>query len=207
MARPKRKSDEIYNERRRARRLIERMKRDNAKATSNYSQSLINRLEQLVAGTYAKANQATKSSITKAVESLKKLATPIRDREKQAKAAARRAAKVERRNAIFKQKLHRQKEAKMRAFWRATQQIWENKVGRGDRLKEIINYFGDATTKGGKRIREYYKSIDREFVVGDLQQIYDFIQNENEDVIAQIEEAGEVPEQYQGAISQVVTYG
>ena len=120
MSRKKRASDQVYNERRRARRLVERLKRDGA------PQSVIKKLQENISRSYAKSPV----SETERKRAISKLARETRDA-----AYKRPNAAQARKNKMFEREIRLSssgargaaREAKVHIFYRATQRIWEGK--------------------------------------------------------------------------------
>ena len=213
MPRAKRKSDEEYNARRRARRLAERLEREARRAqeagkqVSEASRLLSERIRSLVAASYRKQGEGYKE----ALEKVTRLTEPVRERE--------RASRIERRNVIFKQSINAREEAERKAFWRATQYMWQG-VDPTERLNEIVKYFANDTGDesgyrewliekvfGEREPTEQERNETIERYKNDLQYIYDYLKERNKEAIADLREAAEVPKQYNDAISKVVLYG
>ena len=214
MPRPKRKSDEEYNARRRAIRLAERLEREARKAqeagkqVSEASKLLAERIRSLVAQSYKKQGEGYKT----ALEKVTRLTEPVRERE--------RASRIERKNVIFKQSINAREEAERKAFWRATQYMWQDAEKPADRLNEIVKYFANDTNDesgyrewlikkafGEREPTEQERNEIIERYKNDLQYIYDYLKEQNQDAIAALREAAEIPDNYSDAISKVVLYG
>lgn len=126
------KADEIYNQRRRAKRYVARLEKEltNLGARARQAaQSYIASLKSQIAGSYAKRNatEAEKQATAKAQRTLEQVVTPNVRANTQA-----------RRNAIFQRELNLasagndtslgssiKSQAYAKVFYRATQSIWE----------------------------------------------------------------------------------
>lgn len=175
---------------------------------SEASKLLAERIRNLVAQSYKKLGGVYKT----ALEKVTRLTEPVRERE--------RAGRVKRRNVIFKQSINAREEAERKAFWRATQYMWQDADEPTDRLNEIVKYFSNdiedesgyrewliKKTFGEREPTEKERNEIIERYKNDLQYIYDYLTEQNQDAIAALREAAEIPENYNDAINRVVLYG
>lgn len=139
-------SDEVYNERRRAKRLRERLAREQSatKREAASRQSLIEALGAAIESSYIRMGDAAARS--KAVASLQSVTARFRDRSVQ-----------ERRNLLFSREINRASkggiqssihrnpetaQAYAKIFWQATRRMWE---GKADKYAAILEATGEVS--------------------------------------------------------------
>lgn len=209
MARAKRESDEAYNARRRAKRLIERLKRDLGESARLLSE----RLGELVSSSYKKAGAKASESI----ERLERITKPVREQ--------RRSSRTARRNAIFRQAFSQRPEAESKVFWRATQSIWEDGSpakrfenieayfkGEGKQARAFLEWFArklnpDADDSQIADILEDARKLEKLRADASLDDIYEYVVSKNSKAIDELEASDESPDNYNAALSKVVLYG
>lgn len=209
MPRAKRESDEAYNARRRAKRLIERLNRDLGESARLLSE----RLGELVSSSYKKAGAKASESI----ERLERITKPVREQ--------RRSSRTARRNAIFRQAFSLRPESESKVFWRATQNIWEGGApskrfenieayfkGEGKQARAFLEWFArnlnpDADDSQIADILEDARKLEKLRADASLDDIYEYVVSKNSKAIDALESSDESPDNYNSALSKVVLYG
>lgn len=205
-SRAKRASDELYNQRRRQRRLAERLERQ-AEAASGVDAAALRgfaaRLRDL----------AEKSKMGRRTSDELRREVAERMREVTDKGHERELDRTSRRNWIFRQALNAAGESPLgiseqqrNVFWNATKLIWARQAdGMGpwnyrQRYDAIANHFYGATSDG-EEFRAWLEDQGRQLRPGDLTDVFEFIMS------MQGEAANDSALPYADYINRVVFFG
>lgn len=98
-----------------------------------------------------------------------------------------------RQNAIFRQRVNSGGvgDVETKIFYRATQGIWQG-ADPNARNEAIIEKFSNPRTRVGREFREYLNSQGQELREGDIQQIYEYVLNQNQDALDAAADGGEL---------------
>lgn len=179
MARARKASDDAYNTRRRAKRLIARMNRQGSLTKSD--QAYMARLQELVNNSYARGRSGeTAAEAASRAESAIRTLGGVLPRGRQSTRASREQA---RRDAILRREINmgsanlpttrfgRAGRTMASIFFRATQRMWENDPG--DRYEAVLSWF-----------RQYGETVG---YTGDvnLEGVFDFVISNNSEALVQ----------------------
>ena len=179
MARARKASDDAYNTRRRAKRLIARMNRQGNLTKSD--QAYMARLQELVNNSYARgrSGETAAEAASRAESAIRTLGGGL-PRGRQSTRAAREQA---RRDAVLRREINmgsanlpttrfgRAGRTMASIFFRATQRMWEN--DSGDRYEAVLSWF-----------RQYGDTVG---YTGDvnLEGVFDFVISNNSEALVQ----------------------
>lgn len=179
MARARKASDDAYNTRRRAKRLIARMNRQGNLTKSD--QAYMARLQELVNNSYARGRSGeTAAEAASRAESAIRTLGGVLPRGRQGTRASREQA---RRDAVLRREINmgsanlpttrfgRAGRTMASIFFRATQRMWEN--DSGDRYEAVLSWF-----------RQYGETVG---YTGDvnLEGVFDFVISNNSEALVQ----------------------
>ena len=179
MARARKASDDAYNTRRRAKRLIARMNRQGNLTKSD--QAYMTRLQELVNNSYARGRSGeTAAEAASRAESAIRTLGGVLPRGRQSTRASREQA---RRDAVLRREINmgsanlpttrfgRAGRTMASIFFRATQRMWEN--DSGDRYEAVLSWF-----------RQYGETVG---YTGDvnLEGVFDFVISNNSEALVQ----------------------
>ena len=186
-SRPKRPSDEIYNERRRLRRQAARLEREAQSETGRareFSEGMARFLrKQAEAGKKLTAEQ--RQSELERLERIRKASS----------GADKTRFRIKRRNAIFMQQMNAAgtqgadsviDDTRKSVFWAATKGLWPKGVNvpRNERYEKIVEHFYLDNTTDAREFRQWLrdkKETNAVDVFGDLQLIYEYLTEELND--------------------------
>ena len=186
-SRPKRASDEVYNERRRLRRQAARLEHEAQRET----------------GTAKELAEGMARYLRQQAETGKKLTREQQQAEIQRLERIRKVSagsdetrfRIKRRNAIFMQQLNAAgtegaesaiSDTKKSLFWAATKGLWPKGSNgpRNERYERILEHFYMENTTDAQEFRKWLKDekgIDPSNAFGDLQLVYEYITEELND--------------------------
>lgn len=205
-SRAKRASDELYNERRRQRRLADRLERQAQAATGADAAALRGFAARL-------RDLAEKSKMGRKTSDELRREAAERMREVTDRGHERELDRTSRRNWIFRQAFNAAGESPLgiteqqrNVFWNATKLIWARQAdGMGpwnyrQRYDAIANHFYGATADG-EEFRAWLEDQGRQLRPGDLTDVFEFIMSR------QGEAANDSALPYADYINRVVFFG